>query len=784
MAPEKTGISPESFTTFGELLRFLRVRNGLSQREFAAQVGYHYSHVNRFEKNIRTPPDRATLLASFAPILKIENEPGWLARLLDLASLRDIAVQPRLEKTDSEENIHLWPFSLTSIIGRVHETAQLTKLLIQKNVRLLTIVGPPGVGKTRLAIHVAEEVQSHFTDGIFFVNLAPVENAEDVLSVFSEALELQDVRGATKQTALQSFLKDRNILIVLDNFEQVLPASKHLLPLLAGAPKVKFLVTSREALRLSGEHEFPLTPLPVPTQKDQSKVKDFPSVELFLQRASAANPAFQLNDENASFAAEICRRLDGLPLAIELAAARTRSLSLGMMLEHFDRRFDWLAHAGHDQPPWRQTLRGAIEWSYALLNEQERNLFCRLSVFSGSWTLKAAEEICSDDIHCPASNILLLSLLLVEKSLIMIDPVSNRYQFLETLREYAKENLEKTAGFEMYFEHHASYYNRLAKEDVSPLPKLEWLDQIESELNNIRAALSYYTRSNLFNEAAETALVLNQFWKKRSYFTEARRWIETVAAMSKESTIPRARLLLALSEHYRVQGEYQLAESVAEESRIIFENFQDEVNANSAIDNLAILAGIKGDYPRTIELLEKVAVYRRNSGDKVRLLPALNNMAIANRRLGNLVRATELYSEVVLIAEEAGNLMSLGHSLFGLSEVQVDMGNYQSALDYSQRSLSVRYQLGDTKGFAYALTAMAIAKSFLGESEIAVQLESSGQSLRNELQVVITPVAQAEMDSFHSKLRASLGDAVFTQAWEKGKGLSMEQAFAFAMKNT
>jgi tetratricopeptide (TPR) repeat protein len=318
---------------------------------------------------------------------------------------------------------------------------------------------------------------------------------------------------------------------------------------------------------------------------------------------------------------------------------------------------------------------------------------------------------------------------------------------------------------------------------MSQLTRLEWLDQIEEELNNIRAALSYYTRLKLFNEAAETALVLNQFWKKRSYFTEARRWLETVVAMSKESTISRAKLLLALSEHYRVQGEYQLAESVAEESRIIFENFQDEVNANSAIDNLAMLAGIKGGYPRTIDLLEKVAVYRRNSGDKVRLLPALNNMAIANRRLGNLARATELYNEVVLIAEETGNLMSLGHSLFGLSEVQVDMGNYQTALEFSQRSLSVRYQLGDSKGVAYSLTAVAVAKSFLGDLAAATQLESAGQRLREELKIVITPIAQTEMNLFHSKLRESLGEDMFAQIWQKGKGLSMEQAFAFALKN-
>ena len=779
MEKKSTGVSPQSFSSFGRLLRYLRERAHLSQRDLAAAAGYHHSYISYMERDVRIP-GAEIIKARFVPALQIELQDKWINRLLQLANEAE-TTPPDSSLVNVDASPIKWNGAVLSpLFGRVAETKNICAFLLDDSTRLVTLVGPPGVGKTRLAIHAAEEVQSYFSNGIFFVNLAPVENAEDVLTVFSEALGLQETQSLTKQAALQSFLKNSNTLIVLDNFEQVLPASKYLIPLLAGAPKVKFLVTSREALRLNGEQEFLLAPLPVPDKKDKTKVLDFPSVELFLQRASAANPEFQPTDENASFAAEICRRLDGLPLAIELAAARTRSLSPRLMLEQFDRRFDWLASAARDLPPWRQTLRGAIEWSYALLDEHERALFCRLSVFSGSWLLSAAEEVCSDNVLCPASEIMRLSLQLVEKSLLMVDPHTGRYRFLETLREYAKENLEKSTGFESYYGRHAKYYANLAKENMPQLVKPEMLDRIEAEHTNIRAALSYYTRSNLFLDAAEAVLAVSNFWNKRSYFTEARRWLEAVAAMNKEPTILRANLLVTLSWHYRVQGEYQLAESVAEESRIIFENFHDEAGINSVLDILAILAGIKGDYPRTIELLEKVAGYRRSAGDTIRLFPTLNNMAIANRRIGNLLRAAELYEEVILVAEKTGNLMSLGHALFGLSEVQVNVGNYQSALELSQRSLLVRYQLGDAKGVAYSLTAITIAKSFLGEFEIAAQLESAGHSLREELKVVITPIAQTETDAFHSKLRTRLGEEAFDQAWAKGMGLSMEQAFAFA----
>lgn len=761
-----------AFSTFGALLKALRERAGLTQREMAQRVGYHYSYISRLEKNERLP-DEAAVKNLFIPALKLDPASSISKRLLEFASVSLPDLENKLPYPGAN-----FPATLTSFLGRESEAHILGKLLLQKDTHLITLIGPPGVGKTRLALYAANLHRQEFQDDAVFVDLSSIQESHQVLPALLAALGIQETRTSTLLDSAIAFLSKKNILIVMDNFEQVLDSAPQLLTILGNAPAVKILCTSREALRVNGEWEFLLKPLAVPNVESHSSLLDFPSVQLFLQRAIAANPSFQFTDENASFVADICRRLDGLPLAIELAAARTRSLSPHLMIEQFDRRFDWLATAGRDLPPWRQTLRGAIEWSYALLDGQERALFCRLSVFQGSWLLAAAEEVCSDEVLCPSSEILRISLQLVDKSLLVLDPISGRYHFLETLREYASDNFQSINGFEEYIRRYSHYYARYV---IHSLPKVvdpDWLNQIDAELNNIRASLSYFIKSNCFTEAAETTLAMSRFWDKRAYFTEARRWLETVVAMEIDPTLLRARLLQNLGAYYRVQGEYQLSEEVSEASKVLFESFGDEAGVNFALDNLAILAGIKGDYPRTIELLERVVTYRRNSEDIAGLTTSLNNLAIANRRMGNLQRATELYSEVIAVTERIGNLRSLGHALYGLSEVYKDMENYPLALELAVRSLSIRHQFGDKKGVAFSLGAIAIIKHHLGSSDIAAQIESAARKIRYDIKSVPSPVAQAEMEAFHVQLRESLGELAFNQHWNYGESLSIEQALA------
>jgi predicted ATPase/DNA-binding XRE family transcriptional regulator len=778
-----------TFETFGDLLRHLRERANLSQRELAQKVGYHHSFISRLEKNIRTP-DEFILRARFVPALRLENHPELTARLLELAiSENHTADTNAAEKVSNNGSARsgALPISLTPLLGRESESAELFKMLLDEGVRLVTLIGPPGVGKTRLALHIAEQLEPNFKDGVVFVDLMPIFDAGQVIAVLAAALGVQEKTKSTVFESIGVVLHERSQLIVMDNFEQVLSAAPQLMPLLREAPGLKILSTSREALRLRGEQEFQLAPLPVPTDPNQP-IADFPSVQLFMQRARAVKSDFQLEGENVSRVAEICRRLDGLPLAIELAAARIRSISLKTMLEQFDRRFEWLTRGERDLPAWRQTLWGAIEWSYTLLSGQERALFTRLSVFADGWTLNAAEEVCSDELLCTSSDILNLLIQLIDKSMITMDFQTGRYHFLETLREFAFEKLKEENHLEQMRQLHAGYYIKLVKTAEPYLKQggdhTSWLNQIEAEHNNLRAALTWSMEVSA--HAASTGdfvLSLANFWIMRSYFTEARHWLYQILALNPEPTIMRARLLRCASDHSRIQGDYEKAEAVEEEGFTISKALNYETGIYAAMDGLAILAGVKKEYARTIELLEQVLAYRRQTKDEVRLTPTLNNLATACRKTGNLERATELYTEAISINQANGNLMSLGHALNGLSEIHLELKEYAYAIELQRRSLVTRYQLGDTKGVAFSLGALAISNYHLGQIGLAAQLESIGQKIRKETGAGMSPAASVENKDFRKQMQNKLGADAFQEAWSSGQNLSVEQAVELATES-
>src|SRR5258706_7880548 len=404
-------LTPESFNNFGELLRFLRERAELSQRELALQVGYHYSYMSRIEKNERLP-DSATLMARFVPALGLDNDPQWTERLLKLAASEEKTMSPRRGGQSSvshspiaasalptfDSPLNPLPLSLTPLLGREKEVETLSKLISRFDVRLVTLVGAPGVGKTRLALHTANELAGLFAHGAAFADLAPITEPKDVLGTLASALSVHGSSDAPLMTQLINALKQKNLLLVIDNFEHVIDASPQLVQLLGNAPQVKALITSREALRISGEHEFAVDPLPVPQQESgqAEPLIDYAVIQLFAQRAQAVDPNFRLTLDHLKSISAICRRLGGLPLAIELAAAPSKFITPQAMLTQFDRRLDWVAHGTRDAVSSRQTLRGAVEWSYNTLSEAERLLMRRLSVFSGGWNTSDAEAVCGD----------------------------------------------------------------------------------------------------------------------------------------------------------------------------------------------------------------------------------------------------------------------------------------------------------------------------------------------------------------------------------------------------
>lgn len=791
MPKTQQNFSPQSFTAFGDLLRYLRERAHLSQRELAALVGYHFSYISYLEKNTRIV-DEATLRGRFVPALGLEDEPEWVMRLLELAKNKKIdtpVIGSGVESNVSDENVGVLPTSLTVMIGREYESARLRKLILDPEIRLVTIAGPPGVGKTCLALNVARVVSSAFKNGVVFADLTPIRSPEMLLPALALALGIPESTKTPGEEAIKNALAKKSMLIVLDNFEQIVDAAPQLLPLLGAAAQLKILATSREILRLRGEQEFHLEPLPVPDEhknKSFEQLQDFPSVHLFVERAQAVKPEFKMDEKNASLVAEICHRLDGLPLAIELAAARIRTLSLPSMLEQIDRRFEWLTQGARDLPAWRQTLQGAIEWSYNLLSEKERALFYRLSVFVGGWTLESAEEVCSDDEVCPRAEILNLLIQLADKSLVTPEPEEERYTFLETLREFAAHKLNESGELERLQKRHGEYYLKFVQTAKPHLlqgsGQLLWLRRMEREHNNLRSALAWVVETSQDVEIAmEFGRAIHAFWLTRSYINEARHWLGQILALDSSPSANRADLLRFASDYASSQGDYANARLLEEEAMEISKTLGDEAGIYYSLDGMAMLAGMQGDYARTAELLEQVLVYRRRMGNMLLLTGTLNNLAIATRRLGDLERAKLIYAEAIKITKEAGNTKSLAHALNGLAEIHAQLKEYETAMQLLRESIFIRHQLGEMKGMAASLNAMAMSTESLGDSLLAVKLEAAAAKIRRDLGVPIAPATLAENENFVKKLRESLGDEAFEKAWREGQSMSREQVVSLAM---
>ncbi|MCI0398225.1 MAG: protein kinase [Chloroflexi bacterium] len=720
------------------------------------------------------------------------------------------------------------PAAQTSFVGREEEVAAVCNLLRRVDVRLVTLTGPGGAGKTRLSLQVAAELLRGYPDGVFLVPLAPLQDPDLVVPTIAQAVDVKESGSQPLVDALKEYLRKRRLLLVLDNFEQVLDAGPQVNSLLAAAPHLRLLVTSRELLSVYGECEYPVPPL----------AQD-PAIALFVARARAASYTFDLTSENAAAVAEICARLDGLPLAIELAAARVRSLAPQAILERLSSRLALLTGGPRDLPARQQTLRGAIDWSYDLLNEAEKAVFARSAVFVGGFTPEAAEAIL-DSIQNPklalseveGSKIQNLLASLVDKNLLRQGAGGNgraRFSMLETIREYALERLEAGADCQQAWQRHAAYYLSLveaAEPHLRSTGQIEWLDRLAEEYGNLRNALQWFRAApDGVESGLRLAGALWGFWELRgqlsegrqqlaaflekelssapaavhckalnaagylayfqSDFAAARAALEQSLAISRPANDQRAiaYALLGLGAVMLSQGDEKAAQSMYEEALALAEESEDRWCMAGLLSNLGAIYLERQEQAVAQSFFERSLEIAREVDDKwVLAFPTINLGELAHLQ-GQYERAAAFYQESLALYGTVGNTWGVAYSLARLATMAGFLGDYEQMKTSLAESLALFQEMGNSEGMSSCLIGLAGLAAFTGQPQRAARLLGAVDAFR---QAIGTPLAVNDLSNYSHFLAMAqnqLDAALFATAWAEGQATTLEQAAALAMNN-
>lgn len=734
------------------------------------------------------------------------------------------------------------PAALTTLFGRDMELSRLADRLQRPDLRLLTLVGEGGIGKTRLATELADRVLPDFPDGVYFVALSAVQDSGLVPSAIAQALKVQEGQGRTYLDALKEWLAERKVLLVLDNFEQLLDATGTVIELLQTAPGLKMLVTSREPLATIGEHVFPVPPLPVPDLLHTPALESldqFSSIALFCARAEAVRFGFLLTAENAPSVTGICRRLDGSPLAIELAAARAGEFEVGEIAQRLNDRFRLLTKGNRAASERHQTLKACIGWSYDLLNEQDRRLFRRLSVFAGGWSMEAAGAVCggtTEDIPEGTRR-------LVDKSLVVREGETGRYGMHESIRQYAAAKLEEADEAESTHASHLRYFTELAEASEQRLTgpdAVEWLDKLDLEHDNLRADFDWL--QNQTEPAGENAVVemrlagaLWRFWLMRGYLEEGGRRLEAALAANGAAEMhlsdPSARPLLgvwsraltgagamaetrgdyARSLSYmernlavrRAMGDMQgiahalhnlgqanvgagnlvRARQLIEESLAIKRELGDKNGITRSLGTLGTIAYYQMDYTAACPYFEESIALSREIGNFTTLGNILGNFGVVLLEMGELDRARTLLEESLALAQESGNRPATGRALGGLGQLAAERGDYALALSLQKDSLEQFQQAGDLHEIAENLADVALAVGALGHPEEASRLMGAAEAARLATHYQLMPPEIARIERGLSRMRSEtkIDPRRLEAAHSEGLNMTLEQAIAAAL---
>jgi predicted ATPase/DNA-binding SARP family transcriptional activator len=698
------------------------------------------------------------------------------------------------------------PASLTSFIGRESELAQIVDRIDHRDCRLLTLVGPGGTGKTRLALQVAADLLDAFPAGVWFVNLAPISDPTLVIPTIAQTLDIREAVGRPLLDQLKDYLHDKHMLLLLDNFEQIVDAAPQIADLLTACSHLTVLTTSREVLHIYGEHMFPVAPLALPPRiqataigaivetrmrkrasrvASKEELTQYDAVRLFIERAQAFKPDFSFTNANAAVVAEICQRLDGLPLAIELAAARVKLFAPEALLRHLSRRLPELIDGPHDLPARQQTMRRTIAWSYDLLNDTEQTLFRRLGVFVGGCTLEAVNGVCVtvDDSPLDLQEEVMA---LVNKSLVRpIDGPDGavRVVMLETIREYALEQLEARGEVELLRQRHAEQYLTLAEQAETELAgpqQTAWLDRLESDHANLCAVLQWAVGRGEIETALRVSGSLWEFWAMRGHVSEGRGWFEAILTRVSllNITLP-GKVLYGAALMAWAQGDYPSAYEINSRYLALSRSLGDQQGIALALHGLGLAAGGARDYRRASEHFEAGLAFARQLGRRRRIAGFLFNLGCVVCEQGNYERAKVLLEESLMLGQATRDTWVIACALHFLALVAREQADFERAGTYYQQSLALFHELGVRQALARSLSGLAGVAGRQGFALRAARLFGAADAFFKA-----SCETNHEQDRFERDLaytRTQLDEATFATAWAAGAALTLEQAIAEAL---
>lgn len=820
------GTSAEGKRAFAELLRRHRLAADLTQEALADRAVMSERTIRSLERGENRPQkDTARRLAA---ALGLRGE--VLAQFVATAT-----PAPRRRSSPSMQRPGWLPVPPTTLVGREDEVAAVAALLQRDDLRLITLTGAGGVGKTRLALEAARLVQDQLPDGVVFVPLASLPDPNLVLPTVARVLGLTEHGGQSIETTLLSYLHGKNLLLLLDNFEHLLDAAVEVAGLLAACASFRILVTSRASLRLRGEHVYSVPPLRLPDNRAGGHIgpaavealADVAAIRLFVERAKAAKPTFALTPMNAWAVAQICTHLDGLPLAIELAAARSSILSPQALLVRLTHPLRVLTGGARDLPERQRTLRNTVAWSYNLLPPAEQRLFQRLGIFRSGSELEAIEAICSDDLPiAPLEGVSSL----VENHLVVADDDEDttRFALLETVREYAFERLEEQGEVDAVKRHHLSYYLALAEASGPGIRGPEggaWAGRIEHELDNLRSALIWSRESGDIESSLRLGAALFSFWQGRGYRREGRAWLEGALALTSPSDCTRARaealaaaggLGILLGDHLRARQ--QLEESVA-----IWREIGDAFGLAFALTYYSIALALTGDSAEAGMAGEETMRIAREAGDRWHLALALHGSGVGARDCGDFASARALYDESLGLFQAIGAKPGIALVVNSLGDLARLQGDYRAAATYYKESLELARdmtskhhqaivlhnlghvarrlcdsreakrcfreslllfrELGDIAGTAECIAGLA-GTAVDEDPERAARLFAAAVQAVAGIGVRLSSNNQPEYDCTLMAARERLGDEQFEAAWSWGRAIGLEQSVVEALQDT